>query len=225
MLRLISLFLLAGLFIPAGSVRAQSGTETPAAPVAVGIRFPQPGQPLQGNVAILGSAALPGFRRFELQFSYHGDPSGAWFLIAEGETLPESDVLAEWNTGSLTDGIYDLRLVISREGGEQIYLVPAVRVRNYTPVETSTPTPVTPTATTRPGDTPVPSATATPSITPLPSPTPSLTPLPANPGEINRSDLLRSMGNGALTTAGVFALIGIYALLKRIFQRRAGGRT
>jgi hypothetical protein len=47
-----------------------------------------------------------------------------------------------------------------------------------------------------------------------------VTPLPSNPGEIDRDDLLRSLGNGALLTAGAFALIGIYNLLRRI-----GGRA
>lgn len=220
MLRLVALILLAAAFLPAGTARAQSGTETPPAPPVEGMRFPQPGQALQGSVSILGDLAAPGFVRFEVQFSYHGDPTGAWFLIAEGSVVPESDVLAEWDTGSLTDGVYDLRLVVYRQSGEQSYLIPAVRVRNYTPVETSTPTPVTPTATTRPGDTPVPTITPTPTATPLPSATPSPTPLPANPGEIDRDDLLRSLGNGALLTAGAFALIGIYSLLRRI-----GGRA
>jgi hypothetical protein len=220
MLRFMCLILLAGVMLPAGSVLAQSGTETPAAPSAEGMRFPQPGQALQGSLTILGSIAATGFVRFELQFSYHGDPTGAWFLIAESGTLPESDDLAEWDTGSLTDGIYDLRLVVYRENSEQVYLIPAVRVRNYTPVETNTPMPITPTATTRPGDTPVPTITPTITATPLPSATPSLTPLPANPGEIGRDDLLRSLGNGALLVAGVFALMGVYALLRRI-----GGRV
>jgi hypothetical protein len=232
MLHLICLSLLAGLFsgmvLPSASLaRAgrpalprQTGAETATPATAAGIRFPQPGQALQGSVVILGDVALPGFRRFELQFSYHGDPTGAWFLIAEGNAIPDADILAEWDTGSLTDGVYDLRLVVFRESGEQSYLVSAVRVRNYTPVETSTPTPVTPTATTRPGDTPVPTQTATASVTPLPSPTPTLTALPANPGEISRSDLLRSLGNGALLSAAVFILLGIYWLLRRI-----GGRA
>ncbi len=216
MLRLVALILLAGVVLPAGSARAQSGTETPAAPPVEGVRFPQPGQALQGSLSILGAIAAPGFVRFELQFGYHNDPTGAWFLIAEGETLPENEILAEWDTGSLTDGIYDLRLVVYREDGQQVYRVPAVRVRNYTAVETSTPTPVTPTATTRPGDTPVPTITPTATATPPPSATPSLTPLPPNPGEIGRNDLLRSLGNGALLATGAFALIGVYALLRRI---------
>lgn len=220
MLRLLCLILLAGVLFPAGNARAQSATGTPDAPPAEGIRFPQPGQALQGSLSILGAIAGADFVRFELQFSYHGDPTGAWFLIAEAQTLPESEVLAEWDTGSLTDGVYDLRLVVYRQGGEQSYLIPAVRVRNYTLVETNTPTPVTPTATTRPGDTPAPTVTATATTTPLPSATPSLTPLPANPGEIGRADLLRSLGNGALLTAGAFALMGLYALL-----RRSGGRA
>lgn len=228
--RLILVFLLC-LALPGGIALAQTAPGTPSpAPAATGtpaalpqaaIRAPRPGQALQGSLSIQGRAAGAGFQRFELLFAYHGDPTGAWFLIAESSQPVESGELAAWDTTTLTDGVYDLRLEVFLENGETRRVeAPGLRVRNYTPVETDTPTPVTPTATTRPGDTPVPTPSATPTETPLPSSTPSLTPLPPNPGELGRADLERSLGRGALATTGLFALMGLYFLV-----RRAAGRV
>src|SRR4030042_555849 len=100
---------------------------------------PQPGQALQGVVAIMGRTSLSGFRSAEILFGYSNDPSQTWFFIAESTTPVDAGLLAEWDTSTLTDGNYTLRLVVNRtDGSRVVVIVPGLRVRNYSPVETST---------------------------------------------------------------------------------------
>ena len=231
-----SIVLILFLLITRGAARAQEATTTPTVTPSVlfaasasvaasgtvsvpnlSIRSPEPGQALQGSVNILGNTAVPGFISAELAFAYASsanNPAKTWFLIIEMDQPVSDGTLAQWDTNTITDGNYDLRLRVKRQDGSQDEaIVSGVRVRNYTPVETDTPTPVTPTATTVPGNTPVPSSTPTSPAKPTP------TPLPTNPAEITSADVSASLGKGALAILGLFALMGIYALVKGIGNR------
>jgi hypothetical protein len=178
------------------------------------LRAPLPGQALQGSVAVIGNTAIHGFVSAELAFSYAGHPEDTWFLIAETDQPVSDGTLAQWDTNAITDGNYDLRLRVRRDDGSiQEQVIPGLRVRNYTPAETNTPTPVTPTATVVPGKTPVPTQTDTPP----PKPTP--TTLPTNPAEVTSGDAATSLGKGALAILGLFALMGVYGLVRRIGNR------
>jgi len=94
--------------------------------------------------------------------------------------------------------------------------VEGLRVRNYSPIETSTPTPVTPTATPLPGELSIPTPTPTPTISP-PAPTP--TDLARNPAQVSVPDIALSLGKGALAILGLFALMGIYQAVKNIREK------
>jgi hypothetical protein len=220
------LILVTLLVVPLGIAHAQGVTPTPthppvsvsgtpeATPPAAEIQSPAPGRALQGSVSIVGNSQIPGFVTFELSFSYAGDSTGTWFLIQESSQPVANGLLAQWDTSAITDGIYHLRLVVTLQGGSQTQaVVTGLRVRNYTPIETETPTPVTPTVTLVPGNTPVPTSTATPPVKPTP------TPLATNPAEITRSDVISSMGKGMLAVLGMFALMGVFALLKRLAEK------
>jgi hypothetical protein len=220
------LILVSLLVAPFGIVQAQGVTLTPthpsvsitgtpeATPPVAEIQSPAPGRALQGAVSIIGNSQIPSFVSSELSFSYSGDPTGTWFLIQESSQPVANGLLAQWDTSAITDGVYHLRLVVTLQGGSQTQaVVTGLRVRNYTPVETETPTPVTPTATLVPGNTPVPTLTATSPAKPTP------TPLPTNPAEITRSDVISSMGKGVLAVLGLFALMAVFALLKRMAEK------
>jgi hypothetical protein len=182
----------------------------------VTIESPQAGQALQGNVVIQGTTRIEGFESAELSFAYAINPTGTWFLIALLDTPVVSATLGAWDTTTMTDGAYDLRLSVTRGDGSQVStVVKGLRVRNYTPIETNTPTPVTPTATPLPGELP----TATP--TPLPTITPTSTALPPNPAGLVPGDVALSVGKGALGVAGFFALMGAYALVRRMVRSRS----
>jgi hypothetical protein len=181
---------------------------------------PQPGQALQGVVAIMGRTTLSGFLSAEVLFGYANDPSQTWFFIAESTTPVDAGLLAEWDTSTLTDGNYTLRLVVNRtDGSRAIVIVPGLRVRNYSPVETSTPTPLfTPNA----SATPLPGGNVKSTQQVLPSATlaaPTLTPLPTNPAELSQQDISRNLWRGAAGTGIALAAIGLYLAIRKFLHR------
>jgi hypothetical protein len=215
-------------FLPQAAGRAQDGSPTPeradgtitptSTPDYPRIAAPVGGQALQGSVPIEGHIPPAGFAGAELSFAYQTDAPRTWFLIAELDQISPDPVLAQWDTTTITDGVYALRLVVTNvDGSRTSDTVTGLRVRNYSPVETITPTPVTPTATPEPGDTPVPTVTPTATITPVPS-TP--TPLPPNPAQINRMDIMINMGKGALAILAFLSVVGIYQSLKSRIRDR-----
>jgi len=197
---------------PTSTTPAIAGTPSASAEPALSIRLPVAGQAVQGTVSIEGNSSVPGFVSAELAFAYTGDPTGTWFLIAEASQPVQDGVLAQWDTGVITDGDYNLRLRVLLQNGNHLEThVPGLRVRNYTPVETDTPTPVTPTLTQVPGETPV--------VTPTREIRPTPTPLPPNPAEVTSDNILDSLGKGALAILGLFALFGAYRLVQGIRDR------
>ncbi|HNT24809.1 MAG TPA: hypothetical protein PKM21_10625 [Anaerolineales bacterium] len=187
----------------------------------ISISAPLGGQVLQGKVPIMGYTAAGSLQSSELSFAYTNDPTDTWFLI-QYSTLPVSNgLLAEWDTTTITDGNYTLRLVATfREGNQQTVTIPGLRVRNYTPIETDTPLPSMPTATPVPGQpTPEP-----PTPTPTPVPTRAVlapTALPANPAEISTLTLAQTVGIGALVGLGLLLLLGLYLAFSRWSRNRS----
>lgn len=176
------------------------------------IQLPSPGEAIQGVVTIIGTISAENFQHGELTFSYSQNPTSTWFLIQTIEQPKNNAMIAEWDTTTITDGTYDLRLSVFYENTDEVVVeVFGLRVRNYTPIETNTPTPVTPTAT------PVPGASPTPTETPIP-PTP--TSLPGNPAQITTQDVVIGFGKGVLFTVGFFSLIGLYVMVRNQFTNR-----
>jgi hypothetical protein len=181
---------------------------------------PQPGQALQGVVAIMGRTSLSGFHSAEILFGYANDPSQTWFFIAESTNPVDAGILAEWDTSTLTDGNYTLRLVVNRtDGSRVVVIVPGLRVRNYSPVETSTPTPLsTPTVspTPLPGSDPKFTQPALPAATTI---LPTITPLPTNPAELSQQDISNNLLRGAAGTGIALAALGLYLVIRKLFRR------
>jgi hypothetical protein len=202
-------------FIPALGVQAQS--EEPA---SVKITSPTAGKPLQGIQPIYGDTTSAGFLYFELTFGYASDSTGTWFLIAEGSEPIRDDLLTEWDTTTLTDGQYNLRLTVFFDDGKRThFIVPDIRLRNYSPIETNTPI-LSPTPThsgllSEGTFTPTPLASASPTIMPL-----TATPLPANPAEIPLTAVNNSLLRGAAGAFALFALVGLYTSIRYMFRRR-----
>ena len=187
-----------------------SGTTAPALSLA----SPLAGQAIQGSVPINGNTAIPDFASAEISFTYSSDAKDTWFLIAESDVPVQDGLLAQWDTTTITDGIYNLRLAVKLDDGStQEVLVEKVRVRNYSPVETDTPVP---TETPVPGATPAPTFTPTPTFTPVP---PTGTAIGANPVQIHTSDLGASLSRGVFVAFILFALFGLYILLRNIARK------
>jgi hypothetical protein len=216
MQRLFSLLafalLSAGLFLPPKQ----------AASPAVSITAPVGGQALQGVVAITGSIPAEGFQSAELSFGYAKDASGTWFLIQQIDQPVTDGTLAQWDTTAISDGDYNLLLTVTQQDGQKITArVNGVRVRNYTAIETNTPTIAPPTFTPLPSGTPTPTFTPEPSATPRPTDTPQLptvTPLPTNPARLSRQSVVASLGQGALVGIGAISLLGVYAILRSLVR-------
>lgn len=211
------------LLLPDSFVLAQKETPTPPAETLeadrkLDIQSPLPGQALQGTVSISGTTAIAGFQSAEIDFAYADSPLNTWFLIAQSQTPVDNGELAQWDTTTITDGVYSLRLTVTLgDGSQQSVTINGLRVRNYTPIETNTPIPVRATNTAVPGDTAVPTITPTPTTTPIP---PTVTPLPQNPAQLSTTDIFVSTGKGALAILGLFILIGFYRSIRWISRRK-----
>jgi hypothetical protein len=194
-MRLFLVFLMAAVAVRPAS--AQTGLE----PI---IKAPQVGEVLQGTIAITGSDNVTGYFSSEVAFAYTGDATGTWFLIAASSRPVEDGTLATWDTTTITDGNYVLRLRVYLGDGSFLALtVPDIRVRNYTPIETPTPAPTAVQAT------PVPTATLT--ATPFPTPTSML----PNPAVLTPVDVSISIAYGGVAAVILLFVIGIYLWLRR----------
>ena len=180
----------------------------------VAITSPSPGEVLRGTVTITGRADDLTFQSAQLDFGYASNPADTWFPLQAFSQPVLDSTLATWDTLSITDGDYILRLRLTRTDGTfQDALVP-VSVQNDVPLET-------PTA--------IPTSTSTPEIEvliPTPfllasSPTPTAAPrstptvLPTNPVSLNQSAIYTSLGRGALVILGLFVFAGIILRLRR----------
>lgn len=178
---------------------AHALTPTPT-PGPVAITAPKPHQALQGQARVLGVTDVAGFKTATLYFGYADDPTHTWFWIATRHIPAHEGLIARWDTTTLTDGDYVLRLVVEAADGRQWEATVPVRVRNYTPVETPTPAPAV-------GGTPRPTATATPLPTATPRwPTP--TPFPPNPARLPAETLTRAGLYGAGALLGLLLAFG-----------------
>ncbi len=217
MLHTLRLILILWLVMPlAGHIKPQEVEPTSEPPQAA-ILTPLAGQALQGSVPVTVNTAVDGFRSAELSFSYSQGAPGTWFVIEESEEPISNGKWVQWDTTTITDGNYNLQLIVYLEDGSQVKTtVSYLRVRNYSPIETST---LVPTDTPAPGDTPIPSATLTSTATLIPY---TITPMPANPAQISREDIFTSLGKGALVSMGLFAGIVLYQTVRSILKGKRG---
>jgi hypothetical protein len=168
------------------------------------ISQPLPGGVLQGEVNIVGNTDIPGFSSAEVAFSYADDTTSTWFLIATISEPSSGQILTTWDTSSITDGTYTLRLrVILMDSTHLDILAPGLRVRNYTPIETPTPAPTAP------------EATALPTITPTGTPYPTPTQLLQNRAIVSAVDIGTSIIYGGMATLLLFISAGLYILIRR----------
>jgi len=181
-----------------------------APPVA--ITSPAPDEFLRGQVTITGRVDVSAFVSAQLDFAYASDPTNTWFTI---QTFPQpmtDSALAVWDTTSITDGDYVLRLRVNFEDGTFQEVTVPIKIGNDV-LPTSTPEPTaTPEAEAVLIPTPFLLA-ASPTPTDLPRPTP--TALPANPVSLRQNQIYTSLGRGALVVLGLFALAGLIVRVRR----------
>lgn len=168
---------------------------------------------LQGEVTITGNTAIPSFIFAQLDFAYASNPTNTWFNIQAFSQPVANSALAVWDTTSLTDGDYILRLRVTIQDGTFQEVAVPVKIRND--VTLPTPTAIPPTATPELAvQIPTPFLlAASPTPTALPRPTPTL--LSPNPVSLGQSQIYTSLGRGALVMIGLFAFAGLIVRLRR----------
>lgn len=178
----------------------------------VAITSPMPDELLRGSVTITGNVQFPSFLSARLDFAYASDPTDTWFNIQSYSQPMADSTLAVWDTTTITDGGYILRLRVNFEDGTFQEASVPIQIGND----------VQPTATPEPTTTPEPETAliptpfllaASPTPTDLPRPTP--TALPPNPVSLEKNQIYRSLGRGALVILGLFALAGLILRVRR----------
>jgi hypothetical protein len=182
---------------------------------AIAITSPRAGDVLHGQVTITGTTDVPNFLSAQLDFKYASDTAENWFLLQASSQPALDSALYTWDTASITDGDYLLRLqVFLTDGATQEVTVPITIQNDSLP---ATPTSPPPTATPESifsGQIPTPFLLA-PSPTPTDVPRPTPTPLPMNPVSLNQNEIYASLTRGTLVIIGLFVLSGILLRLRR----------
>jgi hypothetical protein len=88
-------------------------------PAEIRLNFPGPDQAVDHRMPILGSASLPFFKDYRLQYG-SGDEPTAWEPMGPPRTQPVQDgVLEIWDPSTLPDGEYTVRLTVEDSYGQQ----------------------------------------------------------------------------------------------------------
>ena len=84
----------------------------------------QPAQnaPVRGEVQIVGSATHPQFQRYELYYTPWPPPSDqSWVFIGDAHFNPlQLGLLGTWDSRSVTDGAYGLRVRVVKQDGNYL---------------------------------------------------------------------------------------------------------
>jgi hypothetical protein len=109
--------------------------EVPGDELDVAISFPPPVWVLSGSVAIVGTADVLDMSNYIVEYheiSFEDEEVELWFpATLPGSQAVRNGTLGTWNTTTVRDGLYEIRLVINTNDGEQgFFLVSPVRVEN-----------------------------------------------------------------------------------------------
>jgi hypothetical protein len=131
------------LLTPQGTLSPEQATQAALSPVTqaapsgmsgcipdqIMITAPEPGSEVSGTVEITGTASVPNFGFYKYEVAPRGSQN--WATISAVRDPMVNGVLGQWNTTSLTNGDYFLRLVITDNVGVALEpCVIAVRVSN-----------------------------------------------------------------------------------------------
>lgn len=190
------------------------------------ITSPGRGEQVRGRIPIMGSASVPSFQFYKVEFGLGPNP-GEWHVIGDLHYEPVVEgQLEAWDTTALPDGVYSLRLQgVKQDGNWEEFVVQQIAIANQEPTSTPTRT-VTPTS----AITNTPQPTATPEPTPTqqilrrdeeeltkPTPTPTLSrPTQERSELVNPKNWLLSLGYGGLSMAVVFVLLGIIFGIRKL---------
>lgn len=131
------------LAAPPGTLSPEDATQAALSPITqsapsgmsgcvpdqIMITSPQSGEIVKGSIEIVGTANVPNFGFYKYEIAPMGTQS--WATISADRNPKQDATLGTWNTASLTNGEYFLRLVITDNVGVSLEpCVIAVRVAN-----------------------------------------------------------------------------------------------
>lgn len=175
------------------------------------ISSPGSNQVLQGPVAIVGTTDIPNFASAELDFSYITDETNTKFPIQIMTEPIQNNLLATWDTTTISDGDYLLSLRVFLTDGTFQDVSTKVQIRNYSALPTPMPT-VTPTELAIQ----IPTAIlVVPSATPTSAPLPTPTLLPENPAITNANEVYSGFWRGGLIALLISLAIGLVIRMRR----------
>jgi len=162
---------------------------------SIRVDYPRVGDSVQGIVEISGTLETSSFNYAEVFFAYAAVDNLNWFMIGRIDQPVSSGLIAKWDTTTITDGVYQLKLRIHNrdESVEELIINPVI-VRNYSILPTNTP---------------IAEVTSSITIATIAIATEQMiyaTPLPENPASTSDTALKRSV-TGGLIAAGVTLLL------------------
>ena len=115
-----------------------SPTEVPTGDEDIAISYPPPVWVVSDSVEILGTADVLNLSNYFVEYHeirFDTDEENeieTWFpATLPGSNAVRNDVLGTWNTTTVRDGIYEIRLVINlTDGTQEIFTVSPIRVEN-----------------------------------------------------------------------------------------------
>jgi hypothetical protein len=180
----------------------------PAAGTSIYLLSPVEGDYLQGVVTVSGGMDVEGFLSYEVAFAYEGVPETqqSWFSIRRDVNQVQKGALALWDTTTITDGEYQLRVTVQMDGGKQVEtVVRRLHVSNYSPI----PAAVAPNLQAAPKGN-------LPAQVEVPAPVE----LPPNPAELTRDELKAGIVFGLVGVLILLAGLGVYAGLRRLLRKK-----
>ncbi len=172
------------------------------------ITFPEAGATVNGIVEIRGSIPETNFDYATISYAYDGSDGANWFQIAKINSPVQDVVLAKWDTTTITDGTYQLKLSVTTTNGlVNEVIVKQITVRNYTYIVTTS--------------LPVggPEKTSIPLLSSETAEVKQPTPLPTNPAAADSVQLKISMVTGIVVAAMMLTLLFLYSILRKFRTR------
>jgi hypothetical protein len=178
---------------------------TPFLPT-VEVTAPKEGQAVQGSVTISGSVSGDDFMSGDISYGYDSDGNSTWFFISTVSQPVANGVLAVWDTSTISDGNYQLKITAKYKNGDtKEVIIQHLLVRNYTAIQS---TDTEPPEVSEKENVVVSTVTETPVF--------SATPFPTNSGSLKVSQIQDSLQWGGILGIVCLLFIGLIVLFRWI---------
>jgi hypothetical protein len=169
------------------------------------VDVPYEGDTVRGVVGIAGSTNVEGFMSSEVFFGFSTESE--WFSIGKQKEPVSNQVIANWDTTVITDGIYRIKVVVYRSDGTQVEtIVNNIRVSNYTPSQMEANN--------------VQNVSISQASDYLTDSIATATAFPPNPAAVSKADLISSIKGGVFWVVGIFLVTGIYLWMRWFNKKR-----